>query len=143
MNLRSHFPNASDDCLRENMDLLTVIIDHLPYPELSPNARVHWAVKAKATKVLRAEVYWLAWEEHIQGPPMEQAVISYEFTVTSKRRRDLDNLVASMKAAQDGLVDAGVIRADDSQHLRLGKVSLVVGKEAKTTITVERIGTGS
>jgi Holliday junction resolvase RusA-like endonuclease len=41
------------------------------------------------------------------------------FVVPDKRRRDLDNALASMKAAWDGLVDAGVLVDDDSKHLKL------------------------
>ena len=41
------------------MNKIEIKIKHLPYPELSPNSRVHWAVKARAVKASREEIGWL------------------------------------------------------------------------------------
>jgi Holliday junction resolvase RusA-like endonuclease len=39
---------------------------------------------------------------------------------TGYRPRDLDNLVAAMKPAIDGLVDAGLVQDDDKTRVRYG-----------------------
>jgi hypothetical protein len=93
-------------------------LDKLPPAALSPNSRVHWAKKYYATATYRQEVGWLAKSLWGASPPIERARIVYHFFIGRGRRaRDLDNLIASFKAGLDGLVDAGVIRADDSDHL--------------------------
>jgi Holliday junction resolvase RusA-like endonuclease len=40
------------------------------------------------------------------------------FVVPDKRRRDLDNAMASLKAGFDALVAAGLLVDDDSEHLK-------------------------
>jgi len=42
---------------------VTIEIDHLPYRPLNPNSRVHWVIKANASKVSRQEIGWLAKEQ--------------------------------------------------------------------------------
>jgi Holliday junction resolvase RusA-like endonuclease len=88
----------------------------LPSKELSPNARVHWRVKAKATKSARQHSGTLGLAH---GRPMwKSANVRCVFTFGDKRPRDKDNLLASMKAYFDGLADAGIIE-NDSQLIYL------------------------
>lgn len=91
---------------------MTVTI-HLPLPPaaLKPNARVHWRTKAKATKAYRETARWAAHAPHPLA--WKAAEIQAHFHFKQDRRRDRDNLLASLKAAFDGLVDAGLL-ADDS-----------------------------
>ena len=120
---------------------LVIIIEHLPYTELSPNARHHWAVKARAIRASREEIGWLAKVEWHDDEPMMRARISYEFQVKDKRHRDLDNLLAMCKPWQDGLIDAGVIFYDDAKHLELGYIKVIQGNVEQSIITVEELGT--
>jgi crossover junction endodeoxyribonuclease RusA len=91
----------------------------LPWPpkELSPNARTHWAVKAKAAKAYRLTCFWIAKTEGLMRPD-GPAILSLTFHPPSRRRIDDDNLVARFKAGRDGLADA--LGIDDS------KLSLLV-----------------
>jgi Holliday junction resolvase RusA-like endonuclease len=92
----------------------------LPWPsrKLSPNFRGHWSQKAKATKAARTEA---AYELIRQSTPIgiymlrqnAKLHVHYDFAPPNRRRMDLDNLVASHKAAADGLAD--VLDIDDSQ----------------------------
>ncbi len=116
---------------------ITIIISHLPYPELSPNSRCHWAVKASAVKAAREEVGWLAKEQWLDQPPMMKATIAYRFSCADLRRRDIDNLVAACKAFQDGLVDVGVLFLDDAAHLSPGVSSLTTDTFNRTVIEIE------
>lgn len=82
----------------------------LPSKELSPNSRVHWRVKAKATKSARQHSHALGL---VAGRPMwKSANVRCVFTFGDKRQRDRDNLLASMKAYFDGLADAGIVEND-------------------------------
>ncbi len=114
-------------------------MDHLPYRELSPNSRLHWAVKHRASKASREEIGWLAKAQWHDDKPMMKSRISYEFHVTNKRHRDLDNLLAMCKPWQDGLIDAGVVFYDDSEHLEIGSLKVLQGEVEQTVVLVEEI----
>lgn len=90
----------------------------LPWPDkvLSPNARAHWAKKAPKTKAAREASAWLvlaAMPKVERWSAPSSASISMTFCPPDNRRRDRDNLIASMKAATDGIADA--IGIDDSK----------------------------
>lgn len=81
----------------------------LPWPprELSPNARVHHHVKARAVKVYRESAYWLAEKASLRVPEGDGGIaLRFDFHPPDKRRRDLDNMLASIKAGVDGIADA-------------------------------------
>lgn len=86
----------------------------LPLPDkvLSPNARPHWAQKAKATKGHRM-LAWATVRRTIRKPPeWEQAHVRAVFYWPTRHRRDRDNAAASLKAYLDGIADAGVVEDD-------------------------------
>lgn len=86
----------------------------LPDKSLSPNARVHWSKKSKATKVARllARLTTLNALHPHDGPQWPKASVQCTFTFPDKRRRDLDNIAASTKQMLDGIADAGVVLND-------------------------------
>ena len=100
----------------------------LPWPpsELSPNKRQHWAQLAKAKKLYRATC---ATEARLQG--LDRMAVSavhlkLTFTPPTRRRFDLDNLLARMKSGLDGLAD--VLGVDDSRWtLEINKADQVGG----------------
>jgi crossover junction endodeoxyribonuclease RusA len=83
------------------------MIVNLPWPAriLSPNARAHWARLAVAKRNAKSQAYWLARAEK-PGIASGAPLISLEFRPPDKRRRDLDNALASCKAALDGIAEA-------------------------------------
>lgn len=85
------------------------MIIYLPwYPkELSPNARNHWATKAKYKKLYRTAC-WAATKEVCKGINLPDGKIDVliEFFPPSKRHYDLDNCLASIKSGLDGVADA-------------------------------------
>ena len=91
----------------------------LPWPSrtLHPNARVHWGALAKAKKDARALGFLSAriagW--HQEPLPEGRLHLWMDFYPPDKRRRDDDGLLASMKAARDGIADA--IGIDDSRFV--------------------------
>lgn len=108
----------------------------LPWPErsLSPNARVHWAKKAKQVKAARALAYW-----HVMsagGQPLKgrgEVHVWINAYPPDRRRRDMDNILASCKAYLDGVAQA--LRVDDARfvlHVRMtdelgAKIRIAVG----------------
>ena len=80
----------------------------LPWPDrlLSPNARPHWAVKARASKKAR-EIGFYAVKEAaavVNWDGIVHAAIT--FYPPDRRGRDDDNLIANFKAYRDGIADA-------------------------------------
>lgn len=85
----------------------------LPYPDkdLNPNKRLNPHVKAKVFKAAKNEAYTLAEKAGLRG--IQQRRLRLLFSPPDRRRRDLDNMHASMKAALDGIALA--IGCDDSE----------------------------
>ncbi|PRQ10612.1 hypothetical protein C1Y63_10480 [Corynebacterium sp. 13CS0277] len=81
-------------------------------PPLTLNQRLHWAKKAQLTKGVRGNAYWRA--AHHQLPKgVGYARVQLHYRPRDRRRRDTDNLVPTLKALADGLVDYGLV-ADDT-----------------------------
>ena len=93
-----------------------LVVLPLPPREVSPNARVHWAKKARAAKryKISAElVTEMAIKEQGYPEGLGEFMIHPIFYFPVRRRRDRDNLLASLKSAFDGVAQAMDI--DDSQ----------------------------
>lgn len=90
-----------------------VTID-LPWPDrgLHPNARLHWARKAKLTKKARLDAAWMAQTSGASRLKAEQLDVVVTFYAPDARRRDTDGMLSSCKAYLDGLSD--VTGVDDS-----------------------------
>lgn len=87
----------------------------LPWPsrDLHPNARVHWARRAKATKKARADAGWAAKEAKAGQIAADALKVKVTFFPPNDRRRDEDGMLANWKAYLDGIAD--VIGVDDSR----------------------------
>lgn len=86
----------------------------LPYPpsSLSPNIRGHWSLKAKAAAKARADAKLACLAAGIRALGWGGMSVTIEFCAPDRRRRDLDNQLASLKPTLDGLADASGV--DDS-----------------------------
>ena len=85
-------------------------------PPLSANDRDHWRVKAKKVAEVRRTVGDLVAVQTFTAYPFplyaEHVTVTLTYYPRDRRRRDADNLVPTLKAACDGLVDARVVRDD-------------------------------
>lgn len=93
------------------------VVVELPWPDrlLHPNSRPHWAAKAKAVKAARTAAFYLVRAVSRETVAWAGAALDITFRPPNKRRRDLDGLIASLKAAQDGISDA--IGIDDHKFI--------------------------
>lgn len=83
---------------------------------LSLNQRMHYQVKAKKTAEIRA-----AAREHVELfeiPPLEHVLTTVVYSPRDAGRRDPINLIPTLKACEDALVDAGIIPDDNPTYLR-------------------------
>lgn len=88
----------------------------LPYsrPPLSLNGRYHWATKARLTKEVRA---WTREAALYRVPSLDRAHVVLHWVPRDRRRRDTDNPFPTLKAAIDGLRDAGIVPDDSSEYV--------------------------
>lgn len=83
---------------------------------MSLNHRQHWRAKAEATKVIREGAFLLAKHHKLpKGCSRVRLTLIYR-PMDPGRRRDVINLVPTLKAAEDGLVQFGLIPDDTSQY---------------------------
>ena len=82
---------------------------------LSLNHRMHHQVRAKRTREVREMALLLARAAKI--PHCERVRVTLVYTPKDSRVRDPLNLVATLKACEDGLVDAGVVDDDNPRYV--------------------------
>jgi crossover junction endodeoxyribonuclease RusA len=99
---------------------LTISLE-LPAKVLQPNCTIATMggrfMKAKATKRYRIIAFNAVVDEDMENAMWEKASCKAVFYHKNKRRRDEDNAKGSLKAAFDGVVDAGLLPDDESSHL--------------------------
>ena len=89
----------------------------LPLPDrrLSPNARNHWALKARMVKAARGAARLEAVRVLDGRTPPRWGKAKFRpavFLAPKNRQPDPDNLLASLKSYIDGLADAGIVAND-------------------------------
>jgi crossover junction endodeoxyribonuclease RusA len=94
----------------------------LPWPprDLSPNRsrNVHWSKKSKTVRDYKAACISCCQEAKLHLKKHELVAnglkirVTYEIYPPDKRRRDLDNIIGSLKAAQDAI--SSVVGVDDN-----------------------------
>lgn len=84
-----------------------------PARVLSPNVSAHGIRKGAARKKQREEAWVLAKAAKLTAPDSERIIVRLDFYPKHGRRRDEDNMQASMKGALDGLAKA--LGVDDSR----------------------------
>lgn len=86
-------------------------------PPLTANQRLHWRERADRTSGIRTSARFLA----RRIPYLGRCEVALTWVVTDRRRRDADNIVPTLKAMCDGLVDAGVV-SDDTPDLMVKRM---------------------
>lgn len=106
---------------------------------LSLNDRSHWSKRASDVSDLREATGWLAHEAKIERCQKIKVTLIYE--PRDKRRRDKDNLVATLKPVVDGLVDVDVIPDDTPEHVEydMPLIDAPSGKQGRLVVLVERL----
>lgn len=86
---------------------------HYERPPLSENDRLHRFERAQRVRALRASTG--LWGRRIRGA--ERVEVTLIWVVSDRRKRDEDNVVPTLKALCDGLVDAKVVKDDTPQYM--------------------------
>ncbi len=126
---------------------LIMRLPSLPSKVLGPNwkpftVKSKWVLK-EARDEIKANVYFLVLQALGDAgievrPAFKSITITYIFICPVKRSRDGDNWIGRMKAAQDGLVMAGVV-ADDTHDMVtvLPPVFIIEKGRSETIIEIE------
>lgn len=93
----------------------------LPWPSksLSPNARVHWRRAHEVKKLAKRDAFYATRAARNGRIEADRVKVCVTFSPPDRRARDTDNMLASMKAAFDGISQA--VGIDDSKwslHIR-------------------------
>ena len=95
--------------------------------------------KAAAAKRYRRLAREAAEDARVESGPWESATVQAAFFHTQKRRRDDVNHMAMLKSAYDGVVDAGLLVDDDSEHLTTLPADFSIDREfPRVEMTFER-----
>ena len=91
----------------------------LPWPDsaLNPNGPSHWRHKQAAKVLARKTAMILAMESGVVLNTTDDLWLALRFLSPNRRRRDLDNLLSSLKPAIDSICQ--VVGVDDSQIRRI------------------------
>jgi hypothetical protein len=104
---------------------------------LRSNDRHHWAVKAKLTKKARTDAYWAAMQ--LDGTITGPVVVTLIWQVRDRRVRDAGAAAPSLKAAIDGIVDAGLLRKDDSTVVTEERLRVEIGSTRGVRIEIRGV----
>lgn len=85
-------------------------------PPLSMNDRSHWRAAHRSRRTVRLATALAVRAAGV--PPLRRCEVLLEYAPRDRRRRDADNLVATLKVCCDGVVDAGVVRDDTPDLMR-------------------------
>ncbi len=95
-----------------------------PPPALSPNARKHWAAKARAFKSYKTQCYMVL--SQFRKALAGRDSFELRFCPPDRHRRDVDNMLAAAKGLIDALSE--VCGVDDSKfNLKIAKGKPVKG----------------
>ena len=117
---------------------MRIELDHLPHSDLNPNKRLHYMKVYQAKRAAKDEAMLLVLAQGRPEQPYQKAHITITWVAKDKRRRDVDNMFASMKAYIDGLVEVGLL-ADDSAMLVSYTLRYERGTRDNTIINVEEL----
>ena len=108
----------------------------LPWPDksLSPNARGHWAKSASAKQSAKRDAKMAALAAGYRNLNFEALHLRITFHPPDRRKRDLDNMLSSLKSALDGVRDA--VGVDDSNW----ELTIRRGEKVEGGVVVVEIG---
>lgn len=109
-------------------------------PNCPPGSRGGRMKKAAAAKRMRQLARSAVECCGIDTGPWKRATIKARFYHKQKRRRDDVNSLAMLKSVYDGVVDAGLLMDDDSEHLTTLPAEFLIDRElSRVELVFERV----
>ena len=115
-------------------NVVKILFDDLPYVELRANYHKSnfWAERSESTRIARAEAYARC-KNIVILKTIERCEIEEVFTIPTKRRMDIENLMIACKPFLDGFVDAKLIHDDSWQYVKKLSGRIVYKKGCRQT----------
>lgn len=127
------------------MSELLIIFSLWPPAEASPNARAHWAARARAVDewklVARTDIHSQVTRDTplpLKAPVHASATVIVP--VAKWRRRDQDNFMARLKPLWDLLVEEGIIAEDRQEALKVYPPVFVRSEQATSPSLIVAMG---
>lgn len=122
---------------------VTIVLP-LPPKVLQPNCTIATPggrfMKAAATKRCRKIARIAAEDEYIDSAPWLLVKVWPMFYFKVNRRRDVGNAIASLKAYEDGVIDAGLVPDDEISYWKLQPPEFLIDKKnPRVELRIERI----
>jgi hypothetical protein len=118
-------------------DSVTITINEVPAPGLSPNARGHHMKRHRLVQAARDSAYYETRQAYVEDDgPIPDGPLSMHILIAwpSKRRMaDDDNAIGSCKAYRDGIADA--LGVDDRQ-MHVASITQTVDPEKRGYIKI-------
>ena len=122
---------------------MRIEIDRLPPIQCSPNYRGHWTEGHRASREYTAAVFYMCIDMRNRCIEEFRKIRVARLNVTlifpELRVRDDDNLWTRFKPGRDALVRAGIIEADDIEHLHIGSMDVIIDKDLAPKTIIELI----
>lgn len=108
---------------------------------LSLNDRGHWSARARQIKEVRDASFLLA-KHHKIPMGLGRIKVTLTYHPRDARRRDSDNLVATLKPVVDGLVQARIIPDDTDEYLEptMPRIGQPTGGMGRLMVRVDQLG---
>lgn len=103
-----------------------------PRPPLTANQRLHYMARARITRDVRTAAAYA----FRNFPEVEKVRVELVWVVTDKRRRDVDNIVPTLKAVCDGLVDVEIVPDDTPQYMEKVMPTIELGEKPGVIVRV-------
>ncbi len=121
---------------------ITIVLP-LPAAVLSPNCTIGSfggrMMKAAASKRYRRLACEAVEAEDVETAPWGLCGVKAAFYHKTGRTRDQDNAMGALKAAYDGVVDAGLVKNDDYAHMKRESPVFAIDKEyPRVILTITR-----
>jgi len=96
--------------------------------------------KSRVIKAQRKRTADAVLQEECDSLPWKKCSVKAAFYFTTKRGRDIDNLIGSLKSTYDGLVDAGVVPDDSPEYMVREMPEVFIDRDyPRLELTITRI----
>lgn len=119
---------------------MTVTASHTfdwPRPPLNQNDRMHHMKRARITRDVRTAAAYA----FRAFPEVARVRVEMTWVVTDRRRRDVDNIVPTLKAICDGLVDVEIVPDDTPQYMEKVMPTIERGEKPGVIVRVSEVTT--
>lgn len=96
-------------------------------PPLTLNDRMNHFARNRISQQVKNDAWLLA--RHLKIPKLQAVILELVWHKGDNRRADADNIAATLKPLQDGLVKAGVLPDDSADRVLSARMSVILKRD--------------